>query len=302
MSGLTNRHPDLAPLMRGLELVLDVCDRLGLPVWPDFGTLLGYRRHGGIIPWDYDVDLCLMKADYDRLVAALSVSGSLPPDMRFDAAYYGEPRSCACLLLGDGTECELGVDLVAYEEVGDQVRSLMSPELIAEYPDNYDFARDVLFPLGPQLMLGRPIGIPNRVDERLAEIFGDWRAYPEGHSPDEWTGPPALPLPIDPEDSGAGAAVPALYRSGSPHKADTRRLIRIEGDRPEPIWLLAKDAIEALGRLGSSPVAVEECSFTELVTFGEGALWGRVFVGLARPGDCLVVPVDSHAFRPGAFK
>ena len=56
-----------------LELLaqfLDVCRRLGLRCWVADGTLLGAVRHKGFIPWDNDIDVCMMRPDYDRLVEA----------------------------------------------------------------------------------------------------------------------------------------------------------------------------------------------------------------------------------------
>lgn len=49
--------------------ILDVCKRHGLRIWADWGTLLGVVREHGFIPWDDDIDLMMMRDDYERLVS-----------------------------------------------------------------------------------------------------------------------------------------------------------------------------------------------------------------------------------------
>lgn len=53
-----------------LELI-DLFDAEGFPFWADGGTMLGALRHRGIIPWDKDIDIGLLGADFPRLVDLL---------------------------------------------------------------------------------------------------------------------------------------------------------------------------------------------------------------------------------------
>ncbi len=46
----------------------EVCRELGIGYFVCGGTMLGYMRHGGFIPWDDDVDVAMLRADYDRFL------------------------------------------------------------------------------------------------------------------------------------------------------------------------------------------------------------------------------------------
>lgn len=60
--------------LRELAILVEfdrVCREHGIDYWLDSGTLIGAVRHGGFIPWDDDIDVCVLKKDHKKLRNAM---------------------------------------------------------------------------------------------------------------------------------------------------------------------------------------------------------------------------------------
>lgn len=58
-------------MLKLLKIVDNICCENSLQYFLDGGTAIGAYRHGGFIPWDDDLDICMLKSDYLKLVEIL---------------------------------------------------------------------------------------------------------------------------------------------------------------------------------------------------------------------------------------
>lgn len=69
---LKETYSEMIPLHKALlEIVTDfrvICEAVGVDFFLVYGTLLGAARHNNIIPWDDDIDLGMMRSDYEKLI------------------------------------------------------------------------------------------------------------------------------------------------------------------------------------------------------------------------------------------
>lgn len=72
-----------------------ICKKYNIPYWLDSGTLLGAARHGGFIPWDDDIDVCILKKDQKRLRHAMQKE--LNPTLKYvdEHTHKSYPRKWA---------------------------------------------------------------------------------------------------------------------------------------------------------------------------------------------------------------
>ncbi len=59
-----------ASQMEVVEVIRRICEDHGIRFFAAYGTLLGAVRHGGFIPWDDDLDLFMLRRDYEVFLRA----------------------------------------------------------------------------------------------------------------------------------------------------------------------------------------------------------------------------------------
>lgn len=123
--------------MELLKKLLEVCEKHHLRIWADGGTLLGTIREHGYIPWDDDIDMAMLRKDYDQLLEIAKDEFQSP--FFFQSGYTEDnyPRGHA-QLRKDGTAAinrydifqnfhqGIFIDVFVYDEVPDDKQELDS--------------------------------------------------------------------------------------------------------------------------------------------------------------------------------
>lgn len=188
----THRH-----LMFLLEELVNFLNREKIQCWIDWGTMLGYLRHGNVIPWDYDCDLCAMSDQYDKLLETFKKLSETNEEKEENEYKVGRLlclpdayKDDGCLWIKDANypDSHLGIDVIRYKlipnslkegdigESGTIVKHCMNEVTCRDYPcefGGYDFLYNDIFPLKTGFLVGLPILFPNKIEELSRRNYGD---------------------------------------------------------------------------------------------------------------------------------
>ena len=77
--------PEIQQMELGImEYIHEVCQKIGVKYFLAYGSLIGAVRHQGFIPWDDDMDICMLRDDYEKLQDYLIAH----PDERYEVMSY----------------------------------------------------------------------------------------------------------------------------------------------------------------------------------------------------------------------
>ncbi len=78
-----------------------ICEKYNIPWYMAYGSLLGAVRHGGYIPWDDDIDICLFREDYMKLLEVLPKELPVGYVVRSPLLENGYPEFHSCVANSD---------------------------------------------------------------------------------------------------------------------------------------------------------------------------------------------------------
>lgn len=117
-----------------LKKLLEVCNKYNLRIWADGGTLLGAIRHKGFIPWDDDIDMAMLRTDFDKLMEIgqkefnhpyfLQSGYSEEFDRGFARLRNSETTALAMADLGKEYNRGIFIDIFVYDSVPDDANRL----------------------------------------------------------------------------------------------------------------------------------------------------------------------------------
>jgi len=165
---------------QALKEVIAIFHQNNIAYWLDCGTLLGAQRYGGVIPWDFDLDIAILQKDFENAFRALSVLDSSKYQVQ-DWSSRDRPKSYLKVYV---KETGLLIDIYNFEidEQKKCVRSVLSNENCMFLPESWkirerrfvlDTPISYVFPLKRAQFDGMEVFVPNQTVAYLKQRYGE---------------------------------------------------------------------------------------------------------------------------------
>jgi hypothetical protein len=141
----------------------EIANLYNIEYWLEYGSSLGYCRHGGIMPWEWDMDIGITSHYFDKLKNIAEKVNE--EDKVFMFRYYTDPdyeQPAYSFLMRDDEE--VLCDICEYVEEGDKLVCAVKEW---HYPD---WNRDDVLPPRRVMMLGESALIMNKAEKVLGSV------------------------------------------------------------------------------------------------------------------------------------
>lgn len=165
--------------IEALKEIAEMLDSHNIIWWIDCGTCLGAYRYGGIIPWDWDIDISILIPDHENVKKLLKNLDRNKYHIQ-DWSSYTKPRSFLKLYV---KETKNFIDIYHYKiDEKERMLAYLFTYLDSPFPESWKTAElkcmkplryDEIFPLKKAKFDGLTVWAPNQVVNFLQSKYGE---------------------------------------------------------------------------------------------------------------------------------
>ena len=167
------------------NFLVKLCQEEGIVISIISGTLLGHQRHGGIIPWDCDLDMMIRWKDRKKFLSLADKIGNAGYVLRHNRGksnhHHAPDYDYAELLYSKTNENHVDIAFLTEKQVGDHMYMCDMPPHVAEslnekslsqYPAHI-FRKEYVFPVKMSTFYGQATFIPSFPIHLLKDVYGE---------------------------------------------------------------------------------------------------------------------------------
>lgn len=162
-----------------LKEISQLFEKNGILYWIDCGTCLGAYRYGGFIPWDWDIDISIMKADHENVKRVLQQLDPKEYQIQ-DWSAYSQPGTFLKLYI---KKTKTLIDIYHYDiDAETQTLSYVFTYENSPIPQKWKKGErtlttplpySVIFPLKRAHFDGLAVWAPNQIETFLKSKYGE---------------------------------------------------------------------------------------------------------------------------------